>query len=173
MSKPVLMAVGGAVAGIVVAAVLFKFVLGGGGAAESATPTVEPTPVELHGRLGPHLAFEERVYSLAGNPEQPRYLKLGFTVEFETTDARWAEHTGGGHGADASDPLLEEFEAEIGTGRVLIDDAVTRVVSSRSLADLSTPDGRETLREEIRKAIAHEIEEPRVTRVLFTTFITQ
>lgn len=176
MKKPVIMAVGGAIGGVAVAAALFMFVFGGGGSAESAVPVAEPTPVEFHGSLGPHLIFEERVYSLAGTPEQPRYLKLGFTVEFETTDPRWAEHSaagGGGHTAGEPDPLLVEFEAEIGTGRLLIEDAVTRVVSAKSLADLASSAGRDALREEVREAIAHEIEEPRVTRVLFTTFITQ
>lgn len=69
--------------------------------------------------------------------------------------------------------LLHEFELEIGTGRQLIEDAVTTIVSSKSAEELATTAGKEVLKEEIREAVEHLIEEPHVTRVLFLNFIMQ
>ena len=82
--------------------------------------------------------------------------------------------------AEAVDPctakeqkLQAEFEHEIGTGRALIEDAVLTVVSRRTVADVSTPEGKEALKADIKKAVEKIIHEPKVTRVLFTNFITQ
>ena len=44
--------------------------------------------------------------------------------------------------------LLHEFEEEIGTGRSLIEDAITTVVSAKTYDELSAPEGREELRAE-------------------------
>lgn len=69
--------------------------------------------------------------------------------------------------------LLTEFEHEIGTGRSLIEDAVTSIISGHTASEVATPAGKEALKEEIKLAIEQLIEEPRVTRVLFLNFITQ
>lgn len=69
--------------------------------------------------------------------------------------------------------LLTEFDHEIGSGRALIEDAVTSIISGHTASDVATPAGKEALKEEIKTAIEHLIEEPHVTRVLFLNFITQ
>lgn len=69
--------------------------------------------------------------------------------------------------------LLEEFDHEIGTGRQLIEDAVTTIVTRHTPADIATPQGKEALKAEIKEAVEHLIPEPPVVRVLFTDFITQ
>lgn len=69
--------------------------------------------------------------------------------------------------------LLHEFELEIGTGRQLIEDVVTTLVSSKTATELATTEGKEALKEEIKEAVEHLIEEPHVTRVLFLNFIMQ
>ena len=69
--------------------------------------------------------------------------------------------------------LLHEFELEIGTGRQLIEDAVTTIISSKSAETLATTEGKEELKHEIKEAVEHLIEEPEVTRVLFLNFIMQ
>lgn len=70
--------------------------------------------------------------------------------------------------------LLDEFAVEIGSGMQLIEDAVTLIVTTKSADRLTTADGKEQLKQEIRRA-AEDIlgDEFRVTRVLFTTFIMQ
>lgn len=209
MKKPIVLAIGGAVAGIAVAFALFTFVLGG---SEEAAPTAEPTVVSVPGKLGPHITLADRVFNLSTDGGSQIYLKLQTVIEFETKDAAWARVlTGCGasapHGADlrlagdlmvssvpgqgarpaaeavgaAEDPcvaeqkhLLAEFEKEIGTGRQLLEDAITTIVTAHTPAELGTTEGKEALKAEILHA-AEEIfhGEPRPTRVLFLNFITQ
>lgn len=69
--------------------------------------------------------------------------------------------------------LLDEFDHEIGTGRQLIEDAVTSIVTSHTPADIATSAGKDALKAEIKQAVERLIPEPPVTRVLFTDFITQ
>lgn len=211
MKKPIILAVGGAVAGIAVAFALFTFVLGGG--SDEAVPVAEPTVVSVPGKLGPHITLADRVFNLATDGGSQIYLKLQTVIEFETTDAAWAHvlmgcgasaphgadlrfeedlmvsSVAGGHGAPrvaeaagaTEDPcvaeqkhLLAEFEKEIGTGRQLLEDAITTIVTAHTPAELGTTEGKEALKEEILHA-AEEIfhGEPRPTRVLFLNFITQ
>lgn len=183
MSKTVILAIVGVVLGAAAAGggFFFFFKPGGGG---DALPTPEPTPVVVEGKLGPHITLESRVFNLradAGRP--PVYLKLEAIIEFETTDEEWA-HVLHGCVASAEGPsvspclaketeLLHHFEEEIGTGRKLIEDAVTTIVTSKTLDEVSSPAGKEHLREEIKHAIEELIPHPHVTRVLFTDFVTQ
>jgi flagellar basal body-associated protein FliL len=69
--------------------------------------------------------------------------------------------------------LLAEFEEEIGTGRQLIEDAVTTIVSSKTPDEVATTAGKDALKEQIRLAVDDLVHEPRVSRVLFVNFITQ
>jgi hypothetical protein len=69
--------------------------------------------------------------------------------------------------------LLHEFEAEVGTGVQLIEDAITTIVSSKTPDDVATTEGKEALKKEIQHAVEQLIHEPKVSRVLFLNFITQ
>lgn len=73
----------------------------------------------------------------------------------------------------AEKELLAEFEHHIGTGRQLIEDTITTVVSARTWDEVATPQGKEALKAEIAKRISDLIGEPHVSRVLFTNFIYQ
>ncbi len=53
--------------------------------------------------------------------------------------------------------LLDEFAREIGTGRQLIEDAVTTAVTRHTAADLSTPGGKDALKAEIKKTYPSSI----------------
>jgi len=180
VNKTIIIAVGGVVAGGAVAAVLFLFVLGGGSSA-TAEPTPEPTPVVVPGKLGPRLDLEPRVFNLQPGAEgSPAYLKLATVIEFETTSEDWAWVLHGCVAEGATSPcqaeeerLLHEFAEEIGSGRTLIEDAITNIVSAKTLEDISTPEGKEHLRTEILEAVHHAIPEPHAVRVLFTDFVTQ
>lgn len=134
----------------------------------AAEPAAEPTPVHVDGKLGPHIVLDDRVFTLLGPPEAPRYAKLQVVVEFETVDPTWFELMG-----EVLEERLGEFNEEIGTGRQLIEDAVTTIVSGKSISEVSTTAGKAALREEIRGAVAALIEKPPVRRVLFTNFIVQ
>lgn len=211
MNKPIILAVAGALGGVVVAFLAFTFLMGGSPAEAQEPPT---EVIHVPGKLGPHITLQDRVFNLlttAGGP--PIYLKLQTVIEFETTDPQWervmtgcgahephgARLAGGdvmvsalpagagapiapaaGGGGASADPceaeqatLLAEFEHEIGTGRALIEDAVTTIVTGHTAEEIATPDGKAALKAEIAEAIGHLIEEPRVSRVLFLNFITQ
>jgi len=99
MNKPIILAAGGAVAGIAVAFTAFMFLFSGGEEAEAATPT---EPVNVAGKLGPHITLSDRVFNLLPEPGAPNYVKLQTIIEFATLDPRW-EHVlhgcGKGHTA--------------------------------------------------------------------------
>jgi flagellar basal body-associated protein FliL len=207
MKMPLVLAILGAVVGIVVALVLFLFVFGGGGAgeAQALVPTPEPTVVNVPGKLGPHITLQDRVFNLTSTT--PVYLKMQTIIEFETTDPRWgrvlhgcvarplpvggplyastdpvgavgartaATEGGAASPCEAEEQALQaEFEEEIGSGRALIEDAVTTIVTSKTAAELATAEGKDALKAEIVDAVQEIIEEPRVSRVLFVNFITQ
>jgi flagellar FliL protein len=170
--------IAGVLGGGGIAAGLFVFVFSDGGSGE---PTPEPTPVNVEGKLGPHITFPSRVFNLrteVGKP--PVYVKLETLVEFETTQEDWAFVLHGCVAEGAASPckakeeaLLHEFEEEIGSGKKLIEDAITTIVSSKTLAEVSTPEGKEKLRAEIVHAIHELIPHPHVKRVLFIDFVTQ
>lgn len=210
LKKPIVLAVGGAGLAIVIAAGLFFTVFSGGGEVDlEAEVEVEPKPVQVEGKLGPHIVLEDRVFNLLSTGSAPVFLKLETLIEFETYDERW-EHVLHGCAADLRDvgtelyvsaapggvldsgrgqdfeeaalspcqqeeaELLHEFDEEIGTGRQLIEDAVTSIVSGKQPIDVATPAGKQRLKEEIRQMVQKILgEEPRVARVLFTNFITQ
>ncbi len=213
MTKPLVLAVVGGLAGIGVAAGLFFFVFSGGSAEEivDGEPTPEPTAVHVEGRIGPHIVLEDRVFNLLATASAPRYLKLETLIEFETHDEEWEEvlhgcvrslpsiepattllvsalpvpaappafgpgeaaGEGGGECALKEAALLAHFDEEIGTGRQLIEDAVTSIVTGKTVEEIATPAGKDALRVEIRHAVEALIPEPLVRRVLFTNFITQ
>jgi flagellar basal body-associated protein FliL len=207
MSKGIILAVAGALLGVVVAFAAFTFLSGG---TEPVVAEAPPEVVSVPGKLGPHITLADRVFNLLPDPSRGEtYLKLQTVIEFETTDERWLNVlTGcGAHGARLApaselmvstlpggpvgapapgvegaggDPceaeqaaLLAEFEHEIGTGRALIEDAVTSIISGHTASEVATPAGKEALKTEIQEAVEHLIEEPHVTRVLFLNFITQ
>lgn len=90
LKKPVVLAVGGALVGVAVMAVLYTFVLGGG-SSTAAEPTPEPTVIRSSGKLGPRLTLEDRVFNLVTPSSAPVYAKVETVIEFETTDSRWGE----------------------------------------------------------------------------------
>ncbi len=181
LKRPLLLALGGvAIAAVAAAAFLF---LGSGGsdAVEEEAAGQEfagqefagqeaagqgPATVQVAGKLGPHITLQDRVFTLSGPVDSPRYAKLQIVLEFETDDPTWFEISG-----EALERRLEEFREELPVA--LLEDAITSAVSSKTVEDLATPEGKDGLREEIRAAVDALLPEPHVRRVLFTNFITQ
>lgn len=83
------------------------------------------------------------------------------------------EGPAGGPCAAEERALLAEFAQEIGTGRQLLEDALTAIVSGHQLAEIASPQGKEALKEEILRVTQALLPEHPPIRVLFTTFITQ
>ena len=172
LKQPKMLAAGGGVLVIVIAVLAYFFVLGGSGSAEEGAEAAESeaseqaAPVHVEGKLGPHSTLQDRVYTLSGPPETPRYAKLQIVLEFETDDPTWFEISG-----EALEARLEAFSDELPLA--LIEDAVTTAVSTKSVEDISSTAGKDSLRDDIRSALAELIPEHQVRRVLFVSFITQ
>ncbi len=164
MKKPVLIAV---VAIALLAPVLYLFVLpkltGSGeakvGAATSATPAAG---------AGPTLVLAERVLNLLSAPSDPHYLRIEIALEFEAEKPSFYKLSGA-----ALSKANDEFKAAMQPKLPAIDDAVVRVVSSRTVAQLSTPQGMEELKSDLGKAITAVVGTPKLRRVYFTRFLTQ
>lgn len=217
--KKIIIAVGGLIVVAGIGFAVFTFVLGGKGKAAEAAHE-DPSPVNVPGKVGPRVTTADRVFNLLSPANDPKYLKMQATIEFETTDAMWGWVLGGCKGkqpkpakhaaaltpalAPASAPmvsadpsvgreavhpenggpaeticvatekaLIATFEEELGTGRSVIEDLVTTVVSRHTFDEISSVQGKEQLKHEIQEAIEQVIHEPKVVRVLFTNFVTQ
>lgn len=217
MRKPLVLGVAGLLAAAVIGYVVFTFVLGGGGEAAEAAHE-PPAPVNVAGKVGPRITTTDRVFNLKSPANDPKYLKMQATIEFETADPTWAwiftgckgkQPKPAKHGAVlappsapfvSSDPwalreasagvdeegaaaeplcvakekaLVAEFEEELGTGKSVIEDIVTTVVTRHTFDEISSAGGKEQLKQEILDAIDQVMHEPKVVRVLFTNFVSQ
>ena len=99
------------------------------------------------------LALGEFVVNLADSGEI-RYLKTNVVLEVEGMKAAGGE--GGEGGADAK-----------------VRDAVIGVLSSKSFAEVSRPDGKDVLKKGIIKAVNERLEEGKVVEVYFSDFAMQ
>ncbi len=80
-----------------------------------------------------------------------RYLKAGMEIEVSSPDAA----------------------QEIQNQMVKIRDAIIILLSSKTYADLSTPEGKAQLKNEVASRINQILGTPRVVRVYFTEFVVQ
>lgn len=203
MSKKIIIGVAGTVAGVAVALGVFMFMFGGEPSGDEADAEATPVHVEgklgphitlqdrvfnLQGGAGGQvyvkmqtiIEFEttskEWAKVLRGCVATPRSVSapmVSLMPRIADGGALDLEGAKVDPCTAAQAKLQEEFAHEIGTGRQLIEDAVLMVVSRRTAVEISTPEGKEALKADIKKAIEKLIPEPKVTRVLFTNFITQ
>ena len=100
------------------------------------------------------LLLGEFVVNLA-DPGSMRYLKTNVVLEVSGTI-----NSGGGHGGEGgADPKLR--------------DAVIEVLSSKKLADLTAPGGKDQLRKDIMAAVNKRLEDAKVVDVYFNEFAMQ
>ncbi len=118
---------------------------------------------------GPTYTLGTKVYNLLTTPaQQQRYLKLGVVFEFTAESVEFLLLEG--------EPLaleLELFAEELGPKRPIIQDAVGAIVSSRTLGDVSSSGGRQTLKDELLAAVTAIVGEPELLNVYFTEFVFQ
>lgn len=106
-------------------------------------PTVEVAKQEL-------VPLEEFVVNLA-DKNQSRYLKVEISLEMR--------------GA--------ECKAEVDEQKPKVRDTIIQVLSSRYYNDLLDPEGKEALKEDIRKSLEKVLEKSKVTGAFFTSFAMQ
>ncbi len=161
MKKPMMF---GGVAAVVLLALVWFFVLPmmKGKPAEAvedeeeavhATQTAKKKPK----RHDPGLIYpvSDRVVNLAGPPGVRNYARIELAFEFEPpADAKKAKGGGGGHGAPASsEPVLDPALEPVSHRKVQIDDAVLRIISSKTLEEMTSVEGKEALKVELMEAV--------------------
>lgn len=112
---------------------------------------------------GPMYHLKERVLNLADRGAR-RYVKIGLALEFERP-ADWQDQ-GGSHGQSS-------FASEIEQRAPLLNDALTTIVTAKTTEQLASPQGKESLKEELRTQFNAILGEPRVLYVYFNEFLIQ
>lgn len=126
----------------------------------------------------PGLIFpmQERVLNLSSQGGVPRYARIELALEFEKPEtAAAAKKSSGGHGAEAKDgavpldPALEPVAAR----KVLIDDAIVRIVGTKTVEMMTSAEGKEALKQEILAAVEEIVYEPAITGVYIVQLVVQ
>jgi flagellar basal body-associated protein FliL len=118
----------------------------------------------------------ERVLNLATSGGVPHYARIELALEFERpAGAKAAKSGGGGHGAAAgAAPPLDPALEPVAERKAKIDDAVLRIVGTRTLEEMTTNEGREHLKQEILESVAELIgSRPEITGVYIVRLIVQ
>jgi flagellar basal body-associated protein FliL len=127
----------------------------------------------------PGLIFpmQERVLNLSSQGGVPRYARIELALEFEKPEkaAAPAKKSSGGHGAEAKDaahaldPALDPVVAR----KVLIDDAIVRIVGTKTVEMMTSAEGKEALKQEILAAVEEIVYEPAITGVYIVQLVVQ
>lgn len=119
----------------------------------------------------------DRTLNLSSPTGVPRYARIELALEFEKPEKATAakKASGGGHGAPADtaavplDPALEPVEAR----KVLIDDALVRIIGSKTVESMTSTEGKEALKQEILAAVEEIVYEPVITGVYIVKLVVQ
>ncbi|HEU0166747.1 MAG TPA: flagellar basal body-associated FliL family protein [Chloroflexota bacterium] len=118
----------------------------------------------------PELDINGRVFNLAGNAAGYKYVKLSVVVQFVDTKGDFAKASGA-----ALTKLDQDFAASHAGATNAFNDILTTTVSSKTAADLATPQGKEALRQELISKFNGALAgtNDRVSYVLFSDFVMQ
>ncbi len=136
------------------------------GAAAKAPPSSTPTPEPAH-VLGPGMMYsmKERIVNLSDQGGF-RYLKSAVVLEFDLPDARNLK-------AEAYKKRQETFAIELASSQPKLDDILTTTLGSKASLVLNTPEGKESLRQELKARFSEVVAEFKLVNVYFTQFIIQ
>ncbi|MEZ4520597.1 MAG: flagellar basal body-associated FliL family protein [Thermomicrobiales bacterium] len=148
----------------VVPMVTGQSVLSGGASANA--PVVETVVVEMPEK-GITYSAGERVVNLA-DAGGFRYLKTEIVLEIIVEDANPDELRG-----EALAAAREELKMEIEPLEPEIQDVITLLLSSKNVAEVSTPEGKSGLKAELLDALGEVIGEERLLDLYFTQFVIQ
>ncbi|MBL8093008.1 MAG: flagellar basal body-associated FliL family protein [Anaerolineales bacterium] len=120
-----------------------------------------------------------KVVNLA-DPGGRRFLKATITIEvppldffFEAEEVTEEAAAAEGEAAVVEDPRIAEFETLITNKMPIINDILNTLLTSKTFDQIYTVEGKEALREEIKKEINARLPELGVIAVYFTEFVVQ
>jgi len=134
--------------------------------ANASAPPVE-TVVEALPEDGVTYTVGERVVNLA-DPGGFRYLKTEIVLEVIVADANPADLRG-----ESLVAARDELALEMEPLEPQIHDVITLLLSSKSVDDVATPDGKSMLKAELLEALGEVIGEERLLDLYFTQFVIQ
>ncbi len=141
-----------------------KSVLSDGGSADAAP--VETVVVMIPDE-GVTYSVGERIVNLA-DAGGFRYLKTEIVLEVIVEDIRPAELRG-----ESLTTARDELQMEMEPLEPQIQDVITLLLSSKSVEDVSTPEGKSALKAELLDALGEVIGEERLLDLYFTQFVIQ
>jgi flagellar basal body-associated protein FliL len=131
-------------------------------------PTAPPKiPDPSPGQHGIMLKLEERVVNLQAGGSY-HYAKIGVTIELRPADASFYALAGEAK-VKGEEAALVEYEGDV---PVLLD-ILGSVVGGKSSDDLSKPDGRTKLKEELLTALRDDLGSEKVLDLYFTDLVMQ
>jgi len=148
----------------VVPMVTGKSIFSDGGSAGAAP--VETVIITVPQR-GITYSLGERIVNLA-DPGAFRYLKAEIVIEVVVDGVDPAKLQGEELGL-----AREELASELAPLDPEIQDVITLLLSSKSVADVATPEGKAALKAELLDALAAVVGEDRLLDVYFTQFVIQ
>jgi flagellar basal body-associated protein FliL len=120
----------------------------------------------------PDLVMGSRVFNLSGATAGFKYVKLSVVVQFADDNGQFAKAKG-----DSLKKMEDQFAADNAGTIAAFNDIMTTVVSSKTAAELATPQGKENLRQELvtrfNQALAAGGSREHVTYVIFSDFVMQ
>lgn len=116
---------------------------------------------------GPMYVLKEQVVNLA-DPGGRRYLKVALSIEFTTGAAEFKKAT-----AEVRKEKQAEFDKELAPQAPLIEDAIITIVAARTSGDLSTPEGKQRLKSDLKDSLNRVLGGDQVSNVYFTQFVMQ
>ncbi len=133
--------------------------------ASQAAPAEEKAPGS--NGPGPMYVLKDRIVNLA-DPTGRRYLKVGLSIEFNIGAAEFKKA-----GPDERKAKQAEFDKLLEPQAPLIDDAIISILAARTPGDISTPEGKQRLKSDIKEAINRLLGGEQVANVYFTQFVMQ
>ncbi len=97
-----------------------------------------------------------------------RYIKIALALEIEDPSLKGALPRG-----DEYRRRQEELAKELRPFTPLLDDQITTVLAAKTVIQLTTPDGKEQLRQELLEQFNKVLPEHRVLNVYYTEFVIQ
>lgn len=187
MKLPIILA---AVVAVVVLAVGYFFALPmikGKPAVALDEEEEEPTPVAATKKKHKNTAHEpgliyplpERVLNLATTGGVPHYARIELALEFarpaNAKPAKAAKGGGhGGHGAATAEPPLDPALEPVVHRKAQIDDALLRILGTKTVEEMTSSEGREQLKGEILEAVAEIVgRKPEIIGVYIVRLIVQ
>ncbi len=153
--------------GALVLGALFWFVLKPMLFAPAAPPPTY-TDKQIAEAPRPTLTLEERVLNLKAPASSPNYVKTSIALEFADPDHKYIKLKG--DAITAADLL---YDADLKPELHRIWDVITSVVGANTADQVSTPEGRDKLKEQLIAELNKELKQRKVENIFFVSFVTQ